>query len=67
VKMFYAAFGTLFHCSDADCVLLHIAIRFVRLMNLVILCHNYYTNLHYIFAKDMITLITIYLIDFYLF
>jgi len=36
-------------------------------MNLVILCHNYHTNLHYIFAKDMMTLITIYLIDFYLF
>jgi len=31
VKMFYAAFCTLFHCSDADCVL-HIAIRFVRLV-----------------------------------
>jgi len=31
VKMFYATFCTLFHCSDADCVL-HIAIRFVGLV-----------------------------------
>jgi len=31
VKMFYAAFGTLFHCSDADCVL-YIAVRFAGLV-----------------------------------
>jgi len=31
VKMFYAAFDTLFYCSDADCVL-HIATRFVGLV-----------------------------------
>ena len=31
MKMFYAAFGTLFHCSDADCVL-YIAVRFAGLV-----------------------------------
>ena len=31
VKVFYAAFGTIFHCSDADCVLC-IAIRFAGLL-----------------------------------
>jgi len=31
VKMFYAAFNNLFHCSAADCVL-YVAIRFAGLI-----------------------------------